>query len=51
MSTLFILRDTILLVVVVVYVPILSVNVDEVDIVNCGCQSLVILSGYMSIVL
>ena len=52
MSTLFILiRDTILLVVIVVYVPILSVNVDGVDIVNCSCLSLVILSGHMSSVL
>ena len=48
-------RDTIPLVVVVVaYVPVLSGNVDGVDIVNCSCQSLillVILSVHMSIVL
>ena len=49
-------RDTIPLVVVVVaaYVPVLSGNVGEVDIVNCSCQSLVsldILSMHMSIVL
>ena len=47
-------RDTIPLVVVVAYVPVLSGNVDGVDIVNCSCQSLillVILSVHMSIVL
>ena len=49
-------RDTIPLVVAVVvaYVPVLSGNVDGVDIVNCSCQSLillVILSVHMSIVL
>ena len=48
-------RDTIPLVVVVVVlalcVPVLSVNVGEVDIVICSCQSLVILSVHMPIVL
>ena len=49
-------RDTIPLVAVAVvaYVPVLSGNVDGVDIVNCSCQSLislVILSVHMSIVL
>ncbi len=49
-------RHTIPLVVVVVaaYVPVLSGNVGEMGIVNCKCQSLVllvILSVHMSIVL
>ena len=46
----YIPRDTLPLVVVVVvaYVRVLSGNVGEV---NCSCQSLVILSVYMSIVL
>ena len=48
-------RETIPLVVVVVvlglYVPVLSGNVGGVDIVICSCQSLVILSVHMSIVL
>ena len=46
-------RDTIPLVVVVViaYVPVLSGNVGGVKIVNCICQSLVILSVHMSPVL
>ena len=49
----YIPRDTLPLVVVVVvaYVRVLSGNVGEVDIVNCSCQSLVILSVHMSIVL
>ena len=43
-------RDTIpvIVVVVVAYVPVLSGNVGEVEIVNCSCQSLVILSVHMS---
>ena len=39
-------RDTIPLVVVIVaaaYVPVLSENVGRVDIVNCSCQSLILL--------
>ena len=48
-------RDTIPLVVVVVvlglYVPVLSGNVGEVDIVKRSCQNLVILSVHMSTVL
>ena len=45
-------RDTIPFVVVfvVAYVPVLSGNVGEVDIVHCSCQSLVIIH-YVSIVL
>ena len=46
-------RDTIpvIVVVVVAYVPVLSGNVGGVEIVNCSCQSLVILSVHMSTVL